>query len=228
MKKIIRRLVLSVGMMLLHTQAILAQQPTQVSLTDENINLEGWMFMGAGIAICLAGILLFLLNKLFTKNCIKTEKKKVSKKVSKATKPVQPMNQSQVPKKENKNVIKSQVEKPVISKEVESQKALVGNETALRLELIEENNTSQVIRANLIEQVTVGRNSEKCNVVIKDDPTVSGVHCKFYIFANQVYLMDLGSTNGTYVNGTAIQYAVVLKIGDILEIGSKAYRVNWK
>ena len=47
--------------------------------------------------------------------------------------------------------------------------------------------------------LTVGR-AETCDIVL-DDPLVSRQHARIYVHASDVYVEDLGSANGVYVNG---------------------------
>lgn len=53
--------------------------------------------------------------------------------------------------------------------------------------------------------LTVGRRSD--NDIVIDDPTVSGRHCRISLQGGVYFVEDLGSTNGTYVNGKRIQRA---------------------
>ncbi len=67
---------------------------------------------------------------------------------------------------------------------------------------------------------TVGRTARADFIL--DAPLVSRVHCKLKADkSNQLVIEDLGSTNGTQVNGTSVDRAV-LKAGDVVTIG----RVN--
>jgi len=56
------------------------------------------------------------------------------------------------------------------------------------------------------------------------DPHVSKAHCS--IFQNQkgIYLVDLSSTNGTYLNGKLIESHVLLKNGDLIIVGKTAIK----
>jgi len=47
---------------------------------------------------------------------------------------------------------------------------------------------------------------------------VSRLHCQLTATADSLQLKDLGSTNGTFVNGTRVKTAE-LKIGDKLSVG---------
>lgn len=58
---------------------------------------------------------------------------------------------------------------------------------------------------------TVGKLKEEVSLVIGDN-SVSRVHCRFIEKEGKVYLMDLNSTNGTFLNGLPI------KSGEIQEI----------
>ena len=64
--------------------------------------------------------------------------------------------------------------------------------------------------------LTVGR-SDKNDLHI-DDLTVSGRHAKIVTVFGSTYVEDLGSTNGTYVNGKKVK-THTLHNGDVLTIG---------
>jgi predicted component of type VI protein secretion system len=67
------------------------------------------------------------------------------------------------------------------------------------------------------EPVTIGRGSD--NVIVLDDPAVSGHHC-FVVRDGAKYLLrDLDSTNGTRVNAEAVKEAE-LKAEDIIGVGA--------
>ncbi|WP_054742775.1 FHA domain-containing protein [Cellulosilyticum ruminicola] len=221
---------------------ILAQQPTQLS--DQNFNLEGWMLIGAGIAICLAVVLIFFFNKLFFKRCIdqsqvEDEKEEMLHKKQEA----QDINKA----KQLRKVEEAEKARALRAEEVTPKVALSTKQVAMtqsgteqtvndrntqmpggiEINLIDINDLSKSVSFYLKHELIVGRNPQKSQVVIADDPTVSSKHCKFYAFDDKVYLMDLGSTNGTFVNGKPIEYAVVLNIGDKIAIGARKFHVRW-
>lgn len=71
---------------------------------------------------------------------------------------------------------------------------------------------------------TMGRASRADFVV--DAALVSRVHCRFTLSeANQLELEDLGSTNGTFVNGHKV-LKTMLSNGDKLTIGRVEFVVN--
>ncbi|WP_379625590.1 FHA domain-containing protein [Pseudonocardia sp. GCM10023141] len=68
------------------------------------------------------------------------------------------------------------------------------------------------------EAVTIGR-SASCDAVILDDTSVSRLHATTELLAGKWCLRDLGSTNGTYVNGRAILVQTPLDTGDEIRVG---------
>jgi pSer/pThr/pTyr-binding forkhead associated (FHA) protein len=58
------------------------------------------------------------------------------------------------------------------------------------------------------------------------DAYVSTVHCKIILQNNTVYIEDLKSTNGTYLNGKRIEEHAILKNEDILILGITEFKVN--
>jgi len=66
------------------------------------------------------------------------------------------------------------------------------------------------------DRTTLGR--RPYNDIVVDDLSVSGEHAAIDLVAGRVTLEDLGSTNGTYVNGEAINRQA-LAHGDIVSVG---------
>jgi hypothetical protein len=65
--------------------------------------------------------------------------------------------------------------------------------------------------------VSIGR-AQECAVSIADE-FASNLHSKIYRAEGRYYVEDLGSTNGTYVNGRRIHYPTELRNGDRFKIG---------
>lgn len=64
---------------------------------------------------------------------------------------------------------------------------------------------------------TLGRGES--NDVIIPDPSISTCHCQLEVSRDSVRILDLGSTNGTYLDGAAIVESVVLP-GQDLRVGN--------
>ena len=64
------------------------------------------------------------------------------------------------------------------------------------------------------------------NSIVLDEDTVSGYHTEISGNGKQWVLKDLGSTNGTKLNGKHIENPVFIKRGDIIQIGSTEITVK--
>jgi pSer/pThr/pTyr-binding forkhead associated (FHA) protein len=74
-------------------------------------------------------------------------------------------------------------------------------------------------------ELTVGR-ATGCQLSIPDDTFVSQLHARVYQSDGLTYVEDLGSTNGTYVNGRRITAPSPLRRGDSVQIGATTWDVN--
>ena len=75
----------------------------------------------------------------------------------------------------------------------------------------------------LADEVTVGR-APGCGVVLEDDTFVSQVHARLFRRGRETYVEDLGSTNGTLVNGERISEVTRLHRGDQVQFGNTSRR----
>jgi len=69
------------------------------------------------------------------------------------------------------------------------------------------------------EVVSIGRSVE--NDVVVDEVHVSGFHAKIENPGGQVVIKDLGSTNGTFVNGKKIKSPAILQGGETIQFGTQ-------
>jgi predicted component of type VI protein secretion system len=74
-----------------------------------------------------------------------------------------------------------------------------------------------------VRQFLIGREQD-CHLRPNSD-LVSRHHCVFTVDDFTVRLRDLGSTNGTFVNGERIQGQVVLKPGDQVSVGKLSFEI---
>lgn len=65
---------------------------------------------------------------------------------------------------------------------------------------------------------TIGR-EEECNLKLIDK-WISRRHSEIHVSGNHVWIRDLGSTNGTFVNNKKIEPSELLRPGDIISIGT--------
>jgi pSer/pThr/pTyr-binding forkhead associated (FHA) protein len=68
-------------------------------------------------------------------------------------------------------------------------------------------------------ELTIGRASG-CHVALPDDTFASTVHARVFARDGAVYVEDLGSTNGTFLNGMRLVSPALLRPGDQLQVGS--------
>jgi pSer/pThr/pTyr-binding forkhead associated (FHA) protein len=73
-------------------------------------------------------------------------------------------------------------------------------------------------------EITVGRGGG-CALVLNDDTYVSQLHARLFQQNGEGYVEDLGSTNGTYVNGKQIKGMTRLKRGDRVQFGQTVAEV---
>src|SRR3982751_2591611 len=71
------------------------------------------------------------------------------------------------------------------------------------------------------DRTTLGR--RPYNDIVVDNLAISGEHAVLHMIGGDVYLEDLNSTNGTYVNGRAIKKQA-LEQNDIIEVGKYKIR----
>ena len=83
----------------------------------------------------------------------------------------------------------------------------------------------EIMRVSLNKpRTTLGR--KRHNDIVFDNMVVSGEHCVFELHGrSDVYVEDLGSTNGTYLNGHMIRSRELLRDKDFLVVGN--FRVEY-
>jgi hypothetical protein len=70
---------------------------------------------------------------------------------------------------------------------------------------------------------TIGR--EDCDIVLPDDDLISRRHAKIERQGDQLALVDMNSTNGTFVDGTPVQAPHTLQPGDLIQLGDSTLTV---
>jgi pSer/pThr/pTyr-binding forkhead associated (FHA) protein len=72
---------------------------------------------------------------------------------------------------------------------------------------------------------SIGRSSAS-DIVLKSDDYASGQHAKLTRHGGLLYVEDIDSTNGTYVNGRKTIGATPLNRGDRVQVGSTTFRYS--
>ena len=109
-------------------------------------------------------------------------------------------------------------ESTVIHKKEASRHTIIAGKEAFRPISLTFDNGPLGGQTKTIEgQISIGR--RKDNDIIIDEQTISGNHCKIELENNQYVISDLGSTNGTLVNGTKIS-KIQINLGDTIDLGA--------
>ena len=79
----------------------------------------------------------------------------------------------------------------------------------------------------LTRKVIIGRDAN-CQIAYPEDTLVSRRHAELDVVGSSVYITDLGSTNGTYVNKEPVQKGkkVQLQKGDTIIIGNQRLKIT--
>ena len=72
--------------------------------------------------------------------------------------------------------------------------------------------------------MTLGR-APGCTVVV-DDTYVSQIHARVFADGDEYKVEDLGSTNGTFHNGTAVSAPQTIAVGDRIQVGNLVLDVS--
>lgn len=73
-------------------------------------------------------------------------------------------------------------------------------------------------------EITVGR-AAGADIALPGDSFTSSRHARLWVDAGRLWVEDLGSTNGTQVNGQAISAATGLRPGDRVQVGRTVLEV---
>lgn len=93
-----------------------------------------------------------------------------------------------------------------------------------KLIFTDKNNAGQVYEFTL-EKTTVGRADD--NTLVIPDSSLSGHHCEIHVNGAEVIVRDLGSRNGTFVNGLRlVDHQAQLKSGQTVRFGSIEARLE--
>ena len=103
----------------------------------------------------------------------------------------------------------------------EPSRGLMGNMNP-RLEVIAALGYEPGTTFDISQGATLGR-SDSADIPV-DDPFASSAHARIYARGDFMHVEDMGSTNGTYLNGRQLRGAERLKVADVIRIGDSEYR----
>ncbi len=77
----------------------------------------------------------------------------------------------------------------------------------------------------ITNDLNLGR-ATSCAIGLPDDTFASQLHARVYVRDGEVWVEDLGSTNGTHVNGARISAPQMMAVGDRLQVGSTIFEAE--
>ena len=97
---------------------------------------------------------------------------------------------------------------------------------AIRVRLIERGSTPEQTREVVVNQAEflIGRGAD-CDLRLRDHE-ISRHHCIIRVVGGEATLVDLGSSNGTYLNGQRVRSQAPLHSGDELRLGAATFVVD--
>jgi pSer/pThr/pTyr-binding forkhead associated (FHA) protein len=117
------------------------------------------------------------------------------------------------------------VQSPQASRPTRQKAPPRGKKGAVARLIVLEPPASKGTAIGVANEVTFGR-APGCTVSVPDDTFVSQVHARVFNDQGNIIIEDVGSTNGTYVNGTRLTVGTVLHKGDRIQIGGTVLEAN--
>jgi hypothetical protein len=91
-----------------------------------------------------------------------------------------------------------------------------------RLTVVQATNFAAGTEFEIGDSATMGR-APSSEIPI-EDPFASAAHARIFPRGQFMYIEDMGSTNGTYLNGRQLRRPEQLKVADAVRIGDTEYR----
>lgn len=79
--------------------------------------------------------------------------------------------------------------------------------------------------AEVRSETTVGR-APGCGIALTDDKFASSLHARLFVQGGRLWVEDLGSTNGTWLNGERLDGPRPLARGDRVQVGRTVLEVT--
>jgi pSer/pThr/pTyr-binding forkhead associated (FHA) protein len=105
----------------------------------------------------------------------------------------------------------------------EAENVVIDKQVPLRLKVVDPPQRRGRV-FELGEEVTLGR-SPGCAVYLEDDTFASSAHARVYRLHGELWLEDLRSTNGTFLNNEQLEQPARIQRGDRIKVGSTILEV---
>lgn len=87
-------------------------------------------------------------------------------------------------------------------------------------------NPERIFRYPMDQHVVVGRNTDKVQIAVDYNRTISGQHCEFYVRGGCFFIRDMGSANHTYLGGHMLNGEAEVTSGSIVRMGEVEFGVE--
>lgn len=100
--------------------------------------------------------------------------------------------------------------------------------TGDRLHCLELTNGDEVERRCVVGPlgIKIGRTAP-ADLVLADSE-ISRTHCMVALIHDELYVSDLKSTNGTFIDGERVTEATILPVGSVLQVGKRVLKHEWR
>lgn len=122
-------------------------------------------------------------------------------------------------------VAREEIPGPVGLKDEPLVSAPIGRGIPVKLEVVRGPHRGETFDLNVDRPLSVGRAQKGNQLVMKGDLGISGRHMEIFHKEGSLFIRDLRSTNGTFVNGVRIQADHRIQPNDLLLLGGTELRV---
>lgn len=189
----------------------------------------------AVMVICIIALVVIIIRKIISKIKGNEPEKKTASKTKKKIKKEKTVREKRRFKKniaekkeDRKKVVVVDEKIPVVESEEDDDSEtilMVVAPKAIKIQLIADT-TGKVFETDCADQILIGR-KEACDIRIIGDKSVSGNHCLLKkVNEDSIVVVDLNSSNGTYLNDSKVLREEYVADGDTLEIGRTRYTVR--
>ena len=108
---------------------------------------------------------------------------------------------------------------------ISADSVLISPGRSIQLTVVAGKERGRVDHLNLVGKSVIGRDGG-CDVSFPEDTEMSGRHFQLTLEGQYVEVVDLGSTNGTLLNGAQLVTSHRLVDGDLVRAGRTELRIN--
>ena len=175
-----------------------------------------WIYIVIGVAVVLVVVVVII---------VITSKKKKAQAEAERLQKEKEQKEKEEQTLDDRIVVEEQEEKTEEPEMVEVEPEMIPE---LKVMLTRVGNIEHEVRdITITDELVIGRKATKADLVFENDASLSSAHCKLTYKDGHLYIEDMGSLNGTLVNGVPIKEVYQLHSDDKIYIGSMEWRISW-